>query len=437
MSFIDVKDRIPTEVLNNGAVRYGVYDENRNLLRYEYMKREDEPIEEGTPVNKVLFNEMYGMDNYEQISLTSQDDISELTTSNNIVGQIDSGNGSNNWVGHSINKLDPNVWDFNMKSWYSGALGSNMYLTSSYGSNYTAIAVTPMINSKSSTSLSDFNANLARTAYVSGYYTIFASYIYNTFVYMDWDFKRPCTPVFHGRTTRAGTSSSYYGSAFLSGSNDNINWERLSSINGIVDYTVTTPYRYFRLEILLSGGGIGSNNVSKLELYYSYFTNVADTIAKYRNNFTAINDFTIKECANVIIPSYENDGYITENTINDIPVDVLLGKNMPYKLRYDGEKIVSNTGARVVTGNFTSNDDLVMPIDVGFKPDLVIIYNAMNNSQLYVASSDTGVCYGGWIPRILTQAYSYPGGGEITDNGFTFRPVANKGGTTYYMAIQF
>ena len=60
MSILDVKDRIPTEILPNGAVRYGVYDENNNLIRYEYMKREDEPIEEGTPINKILFDNFQG-----------------------------------------------------------------------------------------------------------------------------------------------------------------------------------------------------------------------------------------------------------------------------------------------------------------------------------------------------------------------------------------
>ena len=56
----DIKDRIPTNVLSNGAIRYGVYDENNNLLRYEYIKREDEPLEEGTIVNKALFRNLQG-----------------------------------------------------------------------------------------------------------------------------------------------------------------------------------------------------------------------------------------------------------------------------------------------------------------------------------------------------------------------------------------
>lgn len=47
-----MRDRIPTKILDNGAIRYGVYDESETLLRYEYMKAEDEPSQLGTPLNK-------------------------------------------------------------------------------------------------------------------------------------------------------------------------------------------------------------------------------------------------------------------------------------------------------------------------------------------------------------------------------------------------
>lgn len=46
-----MRDRIPTKTLPNGAVRYGVYDETGNLLRYEFIRAEDDPTEEGTPLN--------------------------------------------------------------------------------------------------------------------------------------------------------------------------------------------------------------------------------------------------------------------------------------------------------------------------------------------------------------------------------------------------
>lgn len=45
-------DRTPTQVLGNGAVRYGIYDSGGNLLRYEYIRPEDLPTQAGTPINK-------------------------------------------------------------------------------------------------------------------------------------------------------------------------------------------------------------------------------------------------------------------------------------------------------------------------------------------------------------------------------------------------
>lgn len=56
----EVIDRVPTQVLDNGATRYGIYDENGTLLRYEYIKREDEPTDEGTAINRSLFNNLQG-----------------------------------------------------------------------------------------------------------------------------------------------------------------------------------------------------------------------------------------------------------------------------------------------------------------------------------------------------------------------------------------
>lgn len=47
-----MKDRTPTQVLANGAIRYGIYDDKGTLLRYEYIKPEDDPTQEGTPLNK-------------------------------------------------------------------------------------------------------------------------------------------------------------------------------------------------------------------------------------------------------------------------------------------------------------------------------------------------------------------------------------------------
>lgn len=45
-----MQDRQGTNNLANGAVRYGVYDAGGNLLRYEWIRPEDEPLEAGTPL---------------------------------------------------------------------------------------------------------------------------------------------------------------------------------------------------------------------------------------------------------------------------------------------------------------------------------------------------------------------------------------------------
>lgn len=50
-----MRDRNGTNDLANGAVRYGVYDASGNLLRYEWIRPEDEPLEAGTPLNKNTF----------------------------------------------------------------------------------------------------------------------------------------------------------------------------------------------------------------------------------------------------------------------------------------------------------------------------------------------------------------------------------------------
>lgn len=47
-----MKDRQPTQVLDNGAIRYGIYNADGTLDHYEYLKREDAPTVEGTPLSK-------------------------------------------------------------------------------------------------------------------------------------------------------------------------------------------------------------------------------------------------------------------------------------------------------------------------------------------------------------------------------------------------
>lgn len=57
MSLItDFKDRIPTQVLTNGAIRYEQFDSSGNSLGYVYFKRADEPTEVGNAWNKATYD---------------------------------------------------------------------------------------------------------------------------------------------------------------------------------------------------------------------------------------------------------------------------------------------------------------------------------------------------------------------------------------------
>jgi hypothetical protein len=47
-----MRDRVPTQILPNGAIRYAVYDASGNFQRYDYMLPADEPSEDGTALNK-------------------------------------------------------------------------------------------------------------------------------------------------------------------------------------------------------------------------------------------------------------------------------------------------------------------------------------------------------------------------------------------------
>lgn len=47
-----MRDRTPTKVLDNGALRYGVYDESGTFLRHEYLALDDAPTDTGTDLSK-------------------------------------------------------------------------------------------------------------------------------------------------------------------------------------------------------------------------------------------------------------------------------------------------------------------------------------------------------------------------------------------------
>lgn len=57
MSLVEnFKDRVPTQVLQNGAIRYETFNSNGVSQGYIWIKRADEPTEEGNIWNKVIYD---------------------------------------------------------------------------------------------------------------------------------------------------------------------------------------------------------------------------------------------------------------------------------------------------------------------------------------------------------------------------------------------
>ena len=82
-------DRQPVEVLDNGAIRYGVYNSDGTLDRYEYIKNEDGATVEGTLINKAnLLTDTtalaYGLDS----TAVPDDVLAQLVTGYNKYGYL-------------------------------------------------------------------------------------------------------------------------------------------------------------------------------------------------------------------------------------------------------------------------------------------------------------------------------------------------------------
>ena len=121
-----MRDRIPTKVLDNGAVRYAVYDEGGAFLRYEYMLAADEPTEEGTALNKANL-----LDDSTEMALWGS--VANRTVNNALMG-IGAGLRLHCWrcrsVSHSV--------IFGDLTWYSltKATSSSTTTTITYSDNY-------------------------------------------------------------------------------------------------------------------------------------------------------------------------------------------------------------------------------------------------------------------------------------------------------------
>ena len=92
-----------------------------------------------------------------------------------------------------------------------------------------------------------------------------------------------------------------------------------------------------------------------------------------------------------------------------------------------------NKGVTFVTGTYTiSSNNSPLTLDVGFTPDLVIIYTANNNTNS-IAQNSGSTNYKS-IPVILTSALAGTGY-QIVENGFSANVFSTEV-TQYYIAIK-
>ena len=132
------------------------------------------------------------------------------------------------------------------------------------------------------------------------------------------------------------------------------------------------------------------------------------------------------------------------NNLGYKPINDSIDSGKKYSLVYNGASWdIANV--KIVTGSFTPSETKQY-ISLPFVPDLVIIYNASNNSA-HVTNYTKEVGQQ-MVPKILTNVYNYTedvnidtGGCYISENGFYDRiRYTNTYGdqtTRYYIAIKF
>ena len=131
-----MKDRVPTQVLENGALRMEQFDASGNSLGYVWLKRADAPSEAGTPLckNTLLTDETadaLGLDDP-----TPNEAFAKLASKGEIVTFF---NGSMTTATQTVD-LGSNLADFTKLSFFSDENGVSVHLYDSAADSYVPMA---------------------------------------------------------------------------------------------------------------------------------------------------------------------------------------------------------------------------------------------------------------------------------------------------------
>lgn len=562
MSFKNIKDRVPSNVLPNGAIRYGVYDQQEKLNRYEYIKREDEPLEMGTPINKALFDNIQGdLYTYDRYNMPRvgwlETDLYETTFSDNIFPSSWEKENDNSFYSadvllttSSARSGDYGPDAFTTDAWWTNSVTNawiqiqfpqgikitKMKLIMSTGSS-SQTSTKKILGSKDgqdwvvlySTSGNVETSATVRTLSNADYYSYYKVEFTNSAsfqVYVkEWqvteykvkgvygyELDLPLDSYETGKiiniegqrvidetaikydtyTTdflpKIWTQTSETGATTIEFTADD--GTKISSINSqayrAFDGDFSTYWKGFtssagnalliefpeakkitKIDTYITIGSSTSytpdctiqgsfNGVNWIDLAYIGTVQTSLTRVQLENtNFYKYYRFYFKtELANqpriyevqvsewqevsgepVYITSFANP-YLNINNLGIKPINGTINYGEKYTLVYNGGSWNVISG-KVVSGKFTAVNSTDVDINVGFYPDLVIIYQTNNNALSPSASQANAYNY--QVPMILTKAYT-SGSNKVLSTGFRFKQsgtVSSSYSTLFYIAIKF
>lgn len=127
--------------------------------------------------------------------------------------------------------------------------------------------------------------------------------------------------------------------------------------------------------------------------------------------------------------------YLNINNLGGKIINETINYGQKYTLIYNGASW-DYIGGKVVSGTFAPVRDSYVTVDVGFKPDLVIMYSKWNNdSHSPTADSSAKVMA---IPTVITRAYNQGTNAKLSSNGFQYKTTLTITYTPLcYIAIKF
>ena len=313
-----------------------------NTIEYTPMGDYNPATKKYVDEHGVNTDEIYAMDNYELLTLEQEDLSQEIKSS--VYGQLDSTSSTSTWTGHIVGKQDPATWSFSLSSTRTLAINNSTVQTQNN--------IWSVVDGDATLTMAGINTALARSSYSSSY--ALKNMVHKTTTTnFGWDFKKSTTFTFKYRISLSESSNFTAATAVLKGSNDNSTWTTLSNLsmtNADLTYTTTTPYRYILLSITQTNnsGTTASGISSKWTIYYMRFTQVTDTLVQFNNKFTALNDFVVQNIKRVQIPAYENVNQVISNSINGIPLSVIVPPQQKTTIEYNNNQLNIHSGINVI-----------------------------------------------------------------------------------------